>query len=348
MFCASNNKVLFYNNQELFIFDTISASLINTFEISNITCISCCDNIVLIGTEKSELFYIKDASNLEKIYENTDIGPIQSITIRGSFVLIVGSKQAYHIKLENGDINYLHKKLNGHDSYMKGGDMSQDSLLFLTYSKNTIRLYDKRKLSLILWDYCIEKLEMKSYIDKIIFLNTEILVICKNKNLLILNTSLKTIFSTVLTEEITCIDYSWNKNYYLLGFNNRVEIYEPPFIKVAFIYTDDKYFTFINDGKKIISEKLKFYTISIQRNEFIEEKRENIYVNPFFQIKGTDTISEDEKTQCIFCLTNKSNVCLIPCGHVFSCINCSNIYISTKFPCAICRVIPTNAIKIFQ
>lgn len=337
MFATTETDILFIHNNSIQVWNYIANKKIGSFEISNVTCLAGCDDKILIGTKNSEIYMYKNA-RIDLIYENKEVGPIQSISIRNIFVLFVGSKLAYFITLKNNDINYLHTKLNKH-SGMLGGDISENGMFFVTYSFNKIRVYDKSKFTLLLWDSCIAEKEVHFRIQKIYFLQNLLLIQSTNHDLYFYDLDLNLVDYKHFTRRIKCIDCL--KNRYLVLFDNKIEIYEVNFNKIHTLDSDkDEFAKFISFDNIITFKEGKFYMQEI-------EKEDNQYVNPFFEIQGTDTKTEDEKGGCIFCMENRANVCLLPCGHIYSCIKCSRQYIAKTFPCSLCRQYPENVVKVF-
>lgn len=346
---ATTDTLIYETNKDGVLILNSDFQVISSFPIKDITCIAVDNEKALIGTFNSQI-YICNKDYIDLIYENDKVGPIQSISIRNSFVLFVGTNLAYFIKLDKKEISYIHSKLNGHNLNMIGGDISKDGMLFLTYTSKTIRLYDKSKLTLLLWDSCITQTQTHFYIENIRFMFDKILIQSGNNDLYFYDLNLNLIDYKHFTKKIFNIDSCIT--HYLLRLNDKVEIYDCSLVgnnfnKIASINCEGSDIVkFINKGKDVLSfYKNKFYIYSIDEKN--EDENINLYVNPFFELQGTDTKTEDEKSACIFCLENKSNVCLLPCGHIYSCISCSNRYIAKTFPCSICRVYPDSVVKVF-
>lgn len=56
-----------------------------------------------------------------------------------------------------------------------------------------------------------------------------------------------------------------------------------------------------------------------------------------------EAVSEGD-TECAVCLENKPNVCLVPCGHVMTCVKCTN-GLEHK-TCPGCRALIESAVRI--
>ena len=61
------------------------------------------------------------------------------------------------------------------------------------------------------------------------------------------------------------------------------------------------------------------------------------------EVRGLDETSdsssllEDDSTKCIVCMENDRNALLVPCGHIYTCKSCTDVFRKRKNACPICR-----------
>jgi len=59
-------------------------------------------------------------------------------------------------------------------------------------------------------------------------------------------------------------------------------------------------------------------------------------------------VQEVESDNCTICASNHVNSVFLPCGHVLSCLDCSNHIFASGKPCPICRSDITSVKQIFK
>ena len=82
-----------------------------------------------------------------------------------------------------------------------------------------------------------------------------------------------------------------------------------------------------NGIDKVLTCPVCFIPLTVQMNE----------VRGLDETNDSSTITTEDPTKCIICMEKERNALLVPCGHIYTCSDCTKIFRKRKNACPVCR-----------
>jgi DNA repair protein RAD16 len=82
-----------------------------------------------------------------------------------------------------------------------------------------------------------------------------------------------------------------------------------------------------NNVENVVTCPVCFVPLTIQMGE----------VRGLDETNDSSTMVVDDPTKCIICMENERNALLVPCGHIYTCKDCTDVFRKRKNACPLCR-----------
>jgi hypothetical protein len=95
-----------------------------------------------------------------------------------------------------------------------------------------------------------------------------------------------------------------------------------------------------------LKNQLKYF---IELKNYINYNKENFKMLTLLEkFSDLEIVDDCENKKCKLCLQNKSIIALIPCGHKYTCVECTGQLITTSKKCPICRENIISFVRVFD